>query len=60
LAFLGATLAGVILLIPLVGWLCVLVLMLWGIGTLAAFVLPGGWLLHRDTPRDAPREMPIA
>lgn len=49
LACLGAFLAGLAWLVPVAGWFFVLGLTMLGIGTLAAFVLPGGWLLRRDT-----------
>jgi hypothetical protein len=48
LACLGAFLAGLAWLVPVAGWFFVLGLTMLGIGTLAAFVLPGGWLLRRD------------
>jgi hypothetical protein len=48
LACLGAFLAGLAWLVPVAGWFFVLGLTLLGIGTLAAFVLPDGWLLRRD------------
>ncbi len=48
LACLGAFLAGLAWLVPVAGWFFVLGLTLMGIGTLAAFALPGGWLLRRD------------
>jgi hypothetical protein len=48
LACLGAFLAGLAWLVPVAGWLFVLGLTMLGIGTLAAFVLPGGWLLRRE------------
>lgn len=48
LACLGAFLAGLAWLVPVAGWLFVLGLTLLGIGTLAAFALPGGWMLRRD------------
>jgi hypothetical protein len=48
LACLGAFLAGLAWLVPIAGWLFVLGLTMLGIGTLAAFALPGGWLLRRD------------
>ncbi len=48
LACLGAFLAGLAWLVPVAGWFFVLGLTLLGIGTLAAFALPGGWLLRRD------------
>ena len=48
LACLGAFLAGLAWLIPVAGWFFVLGLTMLGIGTLAAFALPGGWLLRRD------------
>jgi hypothetical protein len=46
LACLGAFVAGLAWAIPIAGWFFVLGLTLLGIGTLAAFVLPGGWLLR--------------
>jgi hypothetical protein len=49
LACLGAFLAGLAWLVPVAGWFFVLGLTMLGIGTLAAFALPGGWLLRRDT-----------
>ena len=48
LACLGAFLAGLAWLVPVAGWFFVLGLTLLGIGTLAAFALPGGWLLRRE------------
>jgi hypothetical protein len=48
LACLGAFLAGLAWLVPIAGWFFVLGLTMLGIGTLAAFALPGGWLLRRD------------
>lgn len=48
LACLGAFVAGLAWLVPVAGWFFVLALTLLGIGTLAAFVLPRGMLLHRD------------
>lgn len=48
LACLGAFVAGLAWLVPIAGWFFVLGLTLWGIGTLAAFVLPSGWILRRD------------
>ena len=48
LACLGAFLAGLAWLVPVAGWFFVLGLTLLGIGTLAAFALPDGWLLRRD------------
>jgi hypothetical protein len=48
LACLGAFVAGLAWLVPVAGWLFVLGLTLLGIGTLAAFALPGGWMLRRD------------
>jgi hypothetical protein len=48
LACLGAFLAGLAWLVPVAGWIFVLGLTLLGIGTLAAFALPGGWLLRRE------------
>jgi hypothetical protein len=48
LACLGAFVAGLAWLVPVAGWLFVLGLTLLGIGTLAAFVLPSGWMLRRD------------
>lgn len=50
LACLGAFVAGLAWLVPVAGWLFVLGLTLLGIGTLAAFVLPSGWMLRRETP----------
>lgn len=50
LACLGAFIAGLAWLVPIAGWFFVLGLTLLGIGTLAAFVLPSGLLLRRDTP----------
>lgn len=44
----GAFLAGLAWLVPVAGWFFVLGLTMLGIGTLAAFALPGGWLLRRD------------
>ena len=49
LACLGAFIAGLAWAIPVAGWFFVLALTLMGIGTLAAFVLPAGLLLRRDT-----------
>ena len=49
LACLGAFVAGLAWAIPVAGWFFVLALTLMGIGTLAAFVLPAGLLLRRDT-----------
>lgn len=49
LACLGAFVAGLAWLVPVAGWLFVLGLTLLGIGTLAAFALPGGWLLRRES-----------
>lgn len=49
LACLGAFVAGLAWLVPVAGWFFVLGLTLLGIGTLAAFVLPEGWLLRRET-----------
>lgn len=49
LACLGAFLTGLAWLVPIAGWIFVLGLTMLGIGTLAAFVLPGGWLLRRDS-----------
>ena len=54
LACLGAFVAGLAWLIPIAGWLFVLALTLLGIGTLAAFVLPGGGLLRRESGVAAP------
>lgn len=48
LACLGAFIAGLAWLVPVAGWFFVLALTLLGIGTLAAFLLPRGLLLHRD------------
>ncbi len=48
LACLGAFVAGLAWLVPIAGWFFVLGLTLWGIGTLAAFILPSGWILRRD------------
>ena len=48
LACLGAFVAGLAWLVPVAGWFFVLGLTLLGIGTLAAFVIPGGWLLRRE------------
>jgi hypothetical protein len=48
LACLGAFVAGLAWLIPVAGWLFVLGLTMLGIGTLAAFAIPGGWLLRRE------------
>jgi hypothetical protein len=48
LACLGAFVAGLAWLVPIAGWFFVLALTLLGIGTLAAFVLPDGWLLRRE------------
>lgn len=48
LACLGALVAGLAWLVPVAGWFFVLGLTLWGIGTLAAFILPSGWMLRRD------------
>lgn len=48
LACLGAFLAGLAWLVPIAGWFFVLGLTMLGIGRLAAFVLPGGWLLRRE------------
>jgi hypothetical protein len=48
LACLGAFVAGLAWLVPVAGWFFVLGLTLWGIGTLAAFILPSGWMLRRD------------
>lgn len=47
LACLGAFLAGLAWLVPVAGWIFVMGLTMLGIGTLAAFVLPGGWVLRR-------------
>ena len=49
LACLGAFIAGLAWLIPVAGWFFVLALTLLGIGTLAAFALPRGLLLRRDS-----------
>jgi hypothetical protein len=49
LACLGALVAGLAWLVPVAGWFFVLGLTMLGIGTLAAFVLPGGWLLRRES-----------
>lgn len=49
LACLGAFLAGLAWLVPIAGWLFVPGLTMLGIGTLAAFVLPVGWLLRRES-----------
>ena len=51
LACLGAFVAGLAWLVPVAGWFFVLALTLLGIGTLAAFILPGGLLLHRTAER---------
>ncbi len=48
LACLGATLAGLAWLVPVAGWFFVLGVTMLGIGTLAAFALPNGWMLRRD------------
>ena len=48
LACLGALLAGLAWLVPIAGWFFVLGLTMLGIGTLAAFVLPGGWILRQE------------
>ena len=48
LACLGAFVAGLAWLVPIAGWFFVLALTLLGIGTLAAFALPGGLLLRRN------------
>ena len=48
LACLGALVAGLAWLLPIAGWFFVLGLTLWGIGTLAAFILPSGWMLRRN------------
>ncbi len=48
LACLGAFVAGLAWLVPVAGWFFVLGLTLMGIGTLAAFIWPGGHLLRRD------------
>lgn len=48
LACLGAFLAGLAWLVPVAGWFFVLGFTLLGIGTLAAFVLPSGWMLRRE------------
>ena len=48
LACLGAFVAGLAWLVPVAGWFFVLGLTLMGIGTLAAFVWPGGHLLRRN------------
>jgi len=47
LACLGALVAGLAWLIPVAGWFFVLGLTMLGIGTIAAFVLPGNLLLRR-------------
>ncbi len=47
LACLGAFVAGLAWLVPIAGWFFVLGLTMLGVGTLAAFALPGGWLLRR-------------
>jgi hypothetical protein len=47
LACLGAFLAGLAWLVPIAGWFFVLGLTMLGIGTLAAFTLPGGGLLRQ-------------
>lgn len=49
LACLGALVAGLAWLIPVAGWFFALGLTMLGIGTLAAFVLPGNLLLRRAT-----------
>jgi hypothetical protein len=49
LACLGAFLAGLAWMVPIAGWFFVLGLTMLGIGTLAAFALPGGWLLRRES-----------
>ena len=49
LACLGAFVAGLAWMIPVAGWFFVLGLTLLGIGTLAAFVVPGGLLLRRES-----------
>ena len=51
LACLGALVAGLAWLVPVAGWVFVLGLTMLGIGTLAAFAWPGGWLLRRDAVR---------
>ena len=48
LACLGAFVAGLAWLVPVAGWFFVLALTLLGIGTLSAFALPRGLLLHRE------------
>jgi hypothetical protein len=48
LACLGALVAGLAWLVPVAGWFFVLGLTMLGIGTLAAFTLPGSWLLRRE------------
>lgn len=48
LACLGSFLAGLAWLVPIAGWFFVLGLTMLGIGTLAAFALPGGLLLRRE------------
>lgn len=48
LACLGAFVAGLAWAVPVAGWFFVLGLTLLGIGTLAAFLLPGGLLLRRE------------
>lgn len=52
LACLGAFVAGLAWLVPVAGWFFVLALTLLGIGTLAAFALPRGLLLHRAVAED--------
>ncbi len=52
LACLGAFVAGLAWLVPVAGWFFVLALTLLGIGTLAAFALPGGLLLRRTVAAD--------
>ncbi len=51
LACLGALLTGLAWLVPVVGWIFVLGLILLGVGTLAAFVLPDRLLLRPATPQ---------
>lgn len=54
LACLGAFVAGLAWLVPIAGWFFVLGLTMLGIGTLAAFALPGGWLLRREDVQPSP------
>ncbi|PJF08865.1 hypothetical protein [Pseudorhodobacter sp. MZDSW-24AT] len=54
LACLGAFVAGLAWLVPIAGWFFVLGLTMLGIGTLAAFALPGGWLLRREDVHTSP------